>query len=85
MNFRLRPGVPPIVVILHMKKSFFALLCGALLLSGCAIQIGNRHPDSRGGTVGQQLVDLKKAKEAGAISEAEYETQKKKLLDDDED
>ena len=31
-------------------------------------------------TIGQQLVDLQKAKEAGAITEAEYQSQKAKLL-----
>jgi hypothetical protein len=31
-------------------------------------------------TIGQQLVDLKKAKDAGAISDAEYEAEKAKLL-----
>jgi hypothetical protein len=31
-------------------------------------------------TLGQQLIDLKKAKDAGAITEAEYETEKAKLL-----
>jgi hypothetical protein len=56
-----------------------------MFVSGCAIQIGNRHPDASGGTVGQRLVDLKNAKDAGAISEGEYEAQRKKLLDNDED
>ncbi len=31
-------------------------------------------------TIGQQMLDLKKAKDAGAISDAEYEAQKAKLL-----
>ena len=31
-------------------------------------------------TVGQQLIDLKEAKDAGAITEAEYEAEKAKLL-----
>jgi hypothetical protein len=30
--------------------------------------------------VGQQLVDLQRAKETGAITEAEYQSQKTKLL-----
>lgn len=67
-----------------MKRAFFVLLCGALFVSGCAIQIGNRHPEASGGTVGQQLVDLKKAKDAGVISDAEYEAQRKKILDNQE-
>ena len=32
-------------------------------------------------TLGQQLLDLKKAKDAGAINDAEYEAQKTKLLE----
>ena len=31
-------------------------------------------------TVGQQLIDLKKAKDSGAITEPEYEAEKAKLL-----
>lgn len=31
-------------------------------------------------TVGQQLIDLKKALDSGAITEAEYERQRKKIL-----
>ena len=33
-------------------------------------------------TIGQQLIDLKKAKDAGAITEAEYEAEKAKLLNE---
>lgn len=32
-------------------------------------------------SIGQQLIDLKKAKEAGALSEQEYQTQRKRLID----
>ena len=32
-------------------------------------------------TIGQQLIDLKKARDAGAITEAEYEAQKARILD----
>lgn len=31
-------------------------------------------------TIGQQLLDLKKARDAGAISESEYQAEKAKLL-----
>jgi hypothetical protein len=31
-------------------------------------------------TVGQQLIDLQKAKAAGAITDAEYQAQKEKIL-----
>ena len=61
-----------------MKRAFIVLLCVSVLATGCAIQIGNRAPDKD--TLGQELVDLKKAKDSGAISESEYEAQKAKLL-----
>ena len=32
-------------------------------------------------TLGQQLIDLQKARDSGAITEAEYESQKAKLLE----
>jgi len=38
-------------------------------------------PSGSSATAGQQLIDLNKAKEAGAITDEEYEAAKKKLLD----
>lgn len=32
-------------------------------------------------SIGQQLIDLKKARDAGALSAREYENQRKKLID----
>jgi hypothetical protein len=61
-----------------MKRAFILFACLGLLATGCAIQIGNRAPDTD--TVGQQLVDLKKAKDSGALSDSEYEAQKSRLL-----
>jgi putative oligomerization/nucleic acid binding protein len=65
-----------------MKKVAIGVtLCCALLVtmfvSGCVAAIGNRNPNV---TVGQQLIDLQKAKESGAITEAEFQTEKSKLL-----
>lgn len=71
-----------------MKKPMTILtmscaLSAAVLLSGCVAAIGNREPQrhSAGVTLGQQLIDLQKAKESGAITDAEYQTQKAKLLE----
>ncbi len=67
-----------------MKKLIAAAsisLSAILLLSGCVAAIGNRGTDRSTGTLGQQLIDLQKAKDAGAISEAEYQTQKARLLE----
>jgi outer membrane biogenesis lipoprotein LolB len=61
-----------------MKRAFLLLLCASVLATGCAIEIGNRPAEKD--TLGQQLVDLKKAKDSGAISDSEYEAQKAKLL-----
>ena len=56
-------------------------LAASLGLSGCVAAIGNRDGKaSSNTTLGQQLIDLQKAKDAGAMTEAEYQTQKAKLL-----
>lgn len=56
-------------------------LCG-LLMGGC-VAIGNRgeQPASRSNaTLGQQLIDLQKARDLGALSPAEFEQQRARLL-----
>lgn len=58
-------------------------LCAGFLLSGCVAAIGNRGANPSNATLGQQLIDLQKAKETGAITDAEYQTQKARLLDHD--
>jgi putative oligomerization/nucleic acid binding protein len=65
-----------------MKKAVLVLtvcctLLTTLLTSGCVAAIGNRNP---GVTVGQQLIDLQKAKDSGAITEAEFQREKARLL-----
>jgi len=57
-------------------------LSALLLFTGClALQVGGGDKkEVEKATVGQQLVDLKAARDAGAITEAEYQTQKAKLL-----
>jgi hypothetical protein len=68
-----------------MKKIIVpALICAAsiALFSGCLnLQLGGgttNKPQSP--TVGQQLIDLQQAKATGAINDAEYQTQKAKIL-----
>lgn len=54
-----------------------------ILFPGCAWQIGGDKP---GNTVckptrGQELIDLKKARDQGAITEDEYQAQRKTVLE----
>jgi hypothetical protein len=51
------------------------------LLTGCLNIGGGTKSESHNPTVGQQLTDLQNAKASGAITEAEYQAQKAKLLD----
>jgi hypothetical protein len=57
-----------------------ALLSLPLLGSGCVAAIGNGQSPRSNGTVGQQLIDLQKAKEVGAMTEQEYQDQRAKVL-----
>jgi hypothetical protein len=68
-------------------KKLFLLFCIATTsvfsLAGCGTDFrvgGGSKTIHQHATIGQQLVDLQKAKEAGAINEAEFQTQKAKLL-----
>jgi hypothetical protein len=69
----------------YMKKSLILApiaLTALLLLTGCLnLSLGGgSKSQSQTPTVGQQLIDLKNAKDSGAISDAEYQKQKEKLL-----
>lgn len=58
-----------------------AIACGLLLglLSACG---GTKVVQSTVSvSVGQQLIDLKKAKDSGAISQREYDASYKKIVD----
>jgi hypothetical protein len=64
-------------ILLIPTLAAFALIT---LLSGCiAIGTGPKSQQTNV-TLGQQLVDLKTAKDTGAITDAEYQAQKAKLL-----
>jgi hypothetical protein len=56
-----------------------ALLPALLLLNGC-VAIGNRDAQRGNATLGQQLIDLQKARDAGALTDSEYQAQKARLL-----
>jgi len=68
-----------------MKRLFIPLLIGLAsltLLTGCLdLHLGGGTTTrTQCPTAGQQLIDLQKAKDAGIISDAEYQSQKSKLL-----
>lgn len=69
-----------------MKKPLMppaAAFLAVLLLTGClALQVGGDKKEAQKATLGQQLIDLKSAKDTGAITDAEYQAQKAKLLRD---
>ena len=64
----------------HLLAGFMATLL--VLGAGCAVNLGNRTSPTKpnAATLGQELVDLKAARDAGAISEAEYQSQRTRLL-----
>ena len=58
--------------------SISLLAAAAVFLAGCAVSVGNKKdapaPEpAPTTTVGQELVDLKEARDRGAISEDEYQ------------
>ena len=57
-------------------------LSAMLLLTGClALEVGGGDKqEAHKATIGQQLIDLKAAKDAGAMTESEYQVQKARLL-----
>lgn len=67
-------------------RNLITSLCVALgtmlLLTGCiGLSIGGgSKSDITHATAGQELVDLQKAKDSGAISDAEYQAQRNKIL-----
>jgi len=68
-----------------MKKLFVPLLVGLTamtLFTGCiGVQLGGGTTTrTQAPTVGQQLIDLQKARDAGIITDAEYQAQKATLL-----
>ena len=64
--------IPPVLVS----------ILGMTLLTGCIALDIDRGTTSKPvtATVGQQLVDLQKAKDSEAITDEEYRTQKAKIL-----
>jgi hypothetical protein len=69
------------------RKSFarpvWPLACGAVCLGlGGCIAVGGTSHRAAPATDGQQLIDLKRAADEGAISQAEFESMKQRIIDD---
>jgi hypothetical protein len=72
----------------HDMKKLFTLALVAIAVSATTLLTGCLGLSIGGGTtskpatptVGQQLIDLQTAKNAGAITETEYQAQKTKIL-----
>ena len=64
------------------NKLVLLAMCGFLVLGVTACGGGGADVKSQitTTTVGQQLIDLKKAYDAGAMTQQEYEQQRKKIL-----
>jgi hypothetical protein len=66
--------------MIHARSCLLALALGAaLVLPGCGSDT-NVKSQNVSVSKGQQLMDLQKAKEAGIITEKEYEKQKEMVL-----
>ncbi len=67
-----------------VRASIIAMaLSSALMLAGCGGGGADSTVNNTTVSKGQALIDLKKAYDAGAISEREYEKQREKILDED--
>lgn len=65
------------------QNAFFTLIIASAIavLTGCSWSVGGSPKTANVlPTTGQQLIDLQKAKESGAITDAEYHAQKAKFL-----
>lgn len=62
-----------------IRKMPFAVIIAAILLWGCGSSAPVRPRVEV--TIGQQLIELKEAHDAGALNAKEYERQRKKLID----
>ncbi|UCF92688.1 MAG: SHOCT domain-containing protein [Desulfobacterales bacterium] len=69
-----------------MKKAILMIVLAAFLATsvGCIGIRGGTEQGKVEQSLGQQLIDLKKAKEEGAITDEEYEKLKEKLIHQDE-
>jgi hypothetical protein len=58
-----------------------AAVVALCVLAACSSTRTEVMPPTVNVSIGQQLIDLKKAKDSGALSQSEYEQQVRKLID----
>jgi hypothetical protein len=73
---------------MKLRSLYLAAAIAVPLLTGCAWSIGGHRNDCPPNcahhpvpTRGQELVELKKARDGGAINEEEYQAGKKRILE----
>ena len=67
-----------------LKAAALALTASLLLFTGCGVSGGSRNvQETTSTTKGQELMDLKKAHDAGIITDKEFDKMKKKIMDKD--
>ncbi len=60
----------------------FALASTAIILAGLGGCVVGNNSKLQRPTIGQELIDLQKAKESGAIDQAEYDRARARILED---
>jgi len=75
----LTPLTPRSILVRCLLLSL--VVSAAVTMTGCSFTVHEpREAGMSRSTVGQELIDLKKAYESGAINEHEYETKREQLL-----
>lgn len=62
-----------------MRHAWPVAMLAVAILSGCSTNRVLRGPVDE--TIGQQLIELKHARDAGALSDGEYAQQKRQLIE----
>ena len=62
-----------------IRNFIFVMILISIILFGCGVKLGSDTQQSVKPTLGQELIELKEAKDSGAISEQEYLELKEKL------
>ena len=63
------------------SSCLLALALATLMLGACSSSKTEVLPPTINVSIGQQLIDLKRARDAGSISESEYQAQVKRVID----